>query len=66
MIFQDLSGQKFGRLLVLSFVGRTNTGISKFLCRCDCGKEKVVSSGNMKSGSVYSCGCGSICKSQIV
>jgi hypothetical protein len=52
----DLSGQKFGRLTVLTFF-ETRNGKSKWLCRCDCGKEKVVSATDLKSGNTKSCGC---------
>jgi hypothetical protein len=28
-----------------------------WLCRCDCGTEKIVSAGNLRSGHTQSCGC---------
>ena len=54
--FQDLSGQKFGRLLV---VGRAaNLGRkTMWECRCDCGKTLVVWAGALKNGNTKSCGC---------
>ncbi len=53
----DLTGKKFGRLLVLSFHSSKNY-ISKWLCRCDCGNEKVVTgSNNLTTGKIVSCGC---------
>lgn len=30
---------------------------SKFRCRCDCGREKVVSVGHFNTGNYKSCGC---------
>ena len=47
----NLTGQKFGRLTVI----KRSYPNSKFrnamwLCKCDCGKEKIVSSVNLKSG----------------
>ena len=48
-------GKRFGRLIVLKRV--SENGPSKYLCRCDCGKELVVPSVYLTSGKVSSCGC---------
>ncbi len=53
----DLTGQVFGRLTVISLVGRTKHRVSTWLCTCTCGKTKTVISGNLKSGITTSCGC---------
>ena len=55
----DIAGQKFGMLVALSYVGKRQTGSkeSLWLCRCDCGVEKAVSIGNLRSGNTKSCGC---------
>ena len=53
----DLLGQRFGRLLV---VARAPTlRYSRWLCRCDCGAEVVVSAQllRMREGGTRSCGC---------
>lgn len=52
----DLTGRRFGRLLVISFHSSQNY-ISKWLCRCDCGMEKVINGGSLTTGKVVSCGC---------
>lgn len=45
-------GQRFGRLTVVKSVpGR------RYLCRCDCGRDRVAHTSNLTSGSVVSCGC---------
>lgn len=54
---QDLTGQRFGRLTVIKRVENDKRGNSRWLCRCDCGNEKVVSSHNLKNGHAKSCGC---------
>lgn len=42
----------------LTVIKRHSTpNIIHFLCKCICGKESVVSLGNLKTGSVKSCGC---------
>lgn len=54
-ILTDLTGQKFGRLTVISRVKR-DLG-SWWLCRCECGTEKVVAASSLKAGHSKSCGC---------
>lgn len=53
----ELTGQRFGRLLVLKRVATSKDGQKVYLCRCDCGKEKEIKSGNLRSGHTLSCGC---------
>lgn len=57
----DLTGKKFGRLKVLSFheyrYGKGGHKDCYWLCKCDCGNQKIVSSGSLRSGNVKSCGC---------
>lgn len=53
---KDLSGQQFGRLIVVSFYG-TRYRKSIWLCRCQCGKEKIIEASKLKSGATLSCGC---------
>lgn len=53
----DLSGQKFGKLVVLGYSHNDKRRKSYWLCRCDCGNEVVVSGSNLKSGNTSSCGC---------
>lgn len=57
MIKHDITGQKFGRLLVLEYAGKANDGHSKWLCRCDCGTEKIIAIGSLMDGGTVSCGC---------
>ena len=60
-----IKGQKFGRLTVISF-HHEKEYISKngkkqkgkwYVCKCDCGKEVVISKWQLKSGKTKSCGC---------
>ncbi|MDO4307225.1 MAG: AP2 domain-containing protein [Eubacteriales bacterium] len=53
----DLTGERFGRLTVLSKYGTTKDRQIVWLCKCDCGREIIVKSGNLKSGHTRSCGC---------
>lgn len=54
--YTDLTGRKFGRLLVESYVGRKGTD-TQWLCRCDCGNSKIVNGHYLTGGRTKSCGC---------
>ena len=53
----EIAGQRFERLLVISKVGKNKNGKSVWLCRCDCGVEKLVVGAFLKDGRTRSCGC---------
>lgn len=55
--FQDLTGQKFGRLTVIKRAENSKTKQTRWLCKCDCGKTKIILSNSLKSGKTISCGC---------
>ena len=54
-------GRKFGRLLVLAFIGKRRYGTSKpqqiYNCRCDCGGQIEVPRSSLTSALTQSCGC---------
>lgn len=52
----DVSGKTFGRLRVLSFV-EVRKGNSFWDCLCECGNKTQVTAGNLRNGTVASCGC---------
>ena len=54
--FEDLTGQKFGRLTVIKRAG-TQNGHSTWLCRCECGNFCTVKGIHLKNGHTRSCGC---------
>ena len=53
----DLTGQRFGRLVVISRAEKSSDGHTHWVCRCDCGQDTVVSSANLRSRRQVSCGC---------
>ena len=53
---EDLTGKRFGRLTAIKRVEIRNSK-SYWLCRCDCGKEKVVESAHLTCNQTRSCGC---------
>lgn len=57
-VFQDLTGQRFGKLTVIE---RSATKKGRHICwdcLCDCGNfVNAVMGDNLKSGDIKSCGC---------
>lgn len=54
---KNLTGQRFGKLIVLGIATQDRYGHYFWRCLCDCGKEHIVSSSSLISGKVKSCGC---------
>ena len=55
---RDLTGLKFGNLTALApTTARSGSKAIMWLCRCDCGKEKQISSVKLNAGETKSCGC---------
>jgi len=55
---KDLTGKRYGRLIVLGLTERrTKSGNAVWLCKCDCGTEKEVSTDKLTNGNTRSCGC---------
>ena len=52
----NILGRKFGRLVALKLVG-TRKYCAMWLCKCDCGNEKIVNGYNLRNGNTKSCGC---------
>ena len=55
----DLTGQKFGKLMVMKQVkGKIDHGrrSARWLCRCECGRETVVDANSLVTGNTASCG----------
>lgn len=53
----DLTGQRFGRLVVLKFDHVDSRGQAYWICKCDCGNARVVRAGHLRNGATQSCGC---------
>ena len=59
----DLTGRRFGRLLVVEKHGHKGKAVT-WLCKCDCGSEVIVRGNDLRGGATQSCGC--IHKEQLV
>lgn len=53
----DLTGQRFGRLVVLERAGSDNNKNAMWLCQCDCGNTTITSGKRLRHGETQSCGC---------
>lgn len=53
--YVDVAGMRFGRLTALEKA--VTNGKLGWRCRCDCGEETTVVSGNLRYGLTASCGC---------
>ena len=69
--FRNLRGRKFGKLVVIAYVGTDRNRSSadgqnwskegyarrRWRVRCACGRQKIVFASNLLSGRTRSCGC---------
>ena len=53
---QDLTGRKFDRLTVKEF-SHSEGCMYYWKCKCECGKEILVTRSNLVNGNTKSCGC---------
>lgn len=53
---KDITGKKFGKLTAIKRLPSQN-GRTKWLFRCDCGKEKAIEQYVVTHGITRSCGC---------
>lgn len=53
---KDISGERFGRLVAVSFAYRKNNS-TFWKCICDCGTEIVARASSLRGGNKKSCGC---------
>jgi len=55
--FINLMGQRFNRLIPIKLIGKDKYGNVLWLCKCDCGKEKIIPGYQVRNGRIKSCGC---------
>jgi hypothetical protein len=53
----DLTGRRFGKLLVLHKVVKSNRSAAYWLCRCNCGNEIIATGWALQHKNYKSCGC---------
>ena len=52
----DMVGKRYGLFVVVAFNSVDRHGSARYLCKCDCGVEKVVYGKNLRM-VVSHCGC---------
>lgn len=56
--FKNLTGMKFGRLIVLYLsLKKGKNGQTYWVCKCDCGMDKEIQGSSLINGATVSCGC---------
>lgn len=55
--FIDLTGQRFGRLVVVNRIENNKYGQTRWHCKCDCCNECDVDGHSLRNGMTKSCGC---------
>lgn len=54
----DMVGLRFGRLLVIQEVEKEpDVNGPSWVCKCDCGNEKIILGRSLRTGHTKSCGC---------
>lgn len=55
---KDFSGRRFGKLTIIKLFSDVGSGKPKeWICRCDCGNERIATIGSLTSRQNPSCGC---------
>lgn len=57
MKFKDLTGQKFGKLTVIKRTTNSKWNETRWICKCECGKETITTYGKLAYNHKKSCGC---------
>lgn len=57
MIYENLTGRKYGKLTAIERAGTNEHGRALWRCSCECGGEKIVNSHELQRGDCKSCGC---------
>ena len=53
----DITGKRFGRLVVIEKSNEKRYGRLSWKCQCDCGNYIVVATQSLNNGNTKSCGC---------
>lgn len=56
-LVKDMSGMRFGILVVREWSGTAPNRQALWVCDCDCGGEAVVRGSQLRQGKTTSCGC---------
>lgn len=51
----ELTGQRFGSLIVIACMPWVEGKKTRWVCRCDCGRKLIVRSDNLRKGRTKQC-----------
>lgn len=54
---KNLTGEKFGKLTVIDYLGKDDKGNNLWNCKCECGGSKITNTHALLSKHTTSCGC---------
>ena len=54
---KDITGERYGKLVVIRLLDERKDGKTVWECQCDCGNIAQVTEGHLQSGNTKSCGC---------
>lgn len=54
---KNIVKERFGKLVVIAFGGKTKCRHALWICECDCGTIKPIMGKHLRSGHTRSCGC---------
>jgi len=55
----DLTNRRFGKLVVIELIPKRSASNARmWVCKCDCGNEKIVRGRSLVAGMTRTCGCG--------
>lgn len=55
--YNDITGQKFGKLTAVSVAYKDKNNLEYWNCKCDCGNETIVRKNHLVGGKIVSCKC---------
>lgn len=55
--YKDITGQQFGRLTVIEYVGANKSRLAMWKCKCSCGNIITTAGKRLRDGTSKSCGC---------
>lgn len=53
----DMTGEKYGRIEVISYAGISEDRRALWKCKCECGTTFITRGKDLRQGKVTSCGC---------
>lgn len=54
---EDITGNKYGRVTVIEYVGTSEDRRALWKCSCECGRTFITRGKDLRAGKVNSCGC---------